>query len=109
MRNVDRKGGKMETRWTGPYKITAYLGKGRFRLLNEETGKHLANSINSSRLKKYITRKLKKFRLENKEKMHQKKVYTNIIYSERERERNRVKLRSQIHVIYVFITSISFY
>ena len=56
MRNVDRKGGKMDTRWTGPYKITSYLGKGRFRLLNEETGKHLAKAFNSCRLKKYIAR-----------------------------------------------------
>ena len=56
MRNVDRKGGKIDTRWLGPYKITSYLGKGRFRLLNEETGKHLAKVFNSCRLRKYIAK-----------------------------------------------------
>ena len=56
MRNLDRKGGKMDTRWLGPYMITAHVGKGRYKLLNQESGKHLAKMINSSRLKKYIQR-----------------------------------------------------
>jgi hypothetical protein len=55
-RNLDRKGGKMDTRWLGPYMITAHVGKGRYKLLNQESGKHLAKMINSSRLKKYIQR-----------------------------------------------------
>ena len=57
MRNFDRKGGKMDTRWIGSYIITADVGKGRYGLLNQESGKHLAKTINSSRLKKYLERK----------------------------------------------------
>ena len=83
MQNVDRKGGKMNTCWTGPYKITSYLGKGRFRLLNEETGKHIAKAFNRCRLKK-LQGKVKKFPLQNKDKIHKIKVYV-YIYSERER------------------------
>ena len=58
MRNQDRKGGEMDTRWLGPYMITAHVGKGRYKLLNQESGKHLAKMINSSRLKKYNQRNL---------------------------------------------------
>ena len=32
MRHADRKGGKMEQRWTGPYVIAAHIGKGRYKL-----------------------------------------------------------------------------
>ncbi len=44
----------MDIRWLGPYMITAHVGKGRYELLNQESGKHLVGTINSSRLKKYI-------------------------------------------------------
>ena len=55
MRNLDTKGGGgMDTRWLGPYMITAHVGKGRYKLLNQESGKHLAKMINSSRLKRCI-------------------------------------------------------
>lgn len=54
MRNVDRKGGKMDTRWTGPYIIQSNIGKGRYTLLNVQTGQPLKQAINSSRLKKYL-------------------------------------------------------
>ncbi|CAB3979307.1 retrotransposable element [Paramuricea clavata] len=56
MHNLDRKGWKMDTRWLRPYMITAHIGKGRYKLLSQESGKHLAKMINSSRLKKYIRR-----------------------------------------------------
>ena len=48
----------MDTRWIDPHKITANVGKGRYRLLNQESGKTLAKTINSPRLKKYMQRKL---------------------------------------------------
>lgn len=54
MRNVDRKGGKMDTRWIGPYIIDSHIGKGRYKLLNEQSGQLLKKAINSSRLKKYL-------------------------------------------------------
>jgi hypothetical protein len=56
MRNVSRKGGKMDVRWTGPYVIAAHVGKGRYRLMEEQSGNPLKQAINSSRLKKYIER-----------------------------------------------------
>ena len=56
MRNVSRKGGKMDVRWTGPYVIAAHVGKGRYRLMEEKSGNPFKQAINSSRLKKYIER-----------------------------------------------------
>ena len=40
----------------GPYMITEHIGKGRYKLLNQELGKHLAKMINSSCRKKVIQR-----------------------------------------------------
>ena len=49
----------MDTRWTGPYVIAAYVGKGRYRLLDEQSVNPLKQAINSSWLKKYVKRSAK--------------------------------------------------
>ena len=67
MRNLDRKGGEMDTRWLGPYMITAHVGKGRYKLFNQESGKHLAQMINSSHLRSIFKGILTKNRLKRKE------------------------------------------
>ena len=56
MRNLNRKGGKSDVRWTGPYSIIVIYEKGLYSLQNCN-GKTLAKMINGSRLKLYNERK----------------------------------------------------
>ena len=56
MRNLSRKGGKPDVRWTGPYSIIVIHEKGLYSLQNYN-GKTLAKKINGSRLKLYHERK----------------------------------------------------
>ena len=56
MRNLSRKGGKTDVRWTGPYSIIVIHEKGLYSLQNCK-GKTLAKKINGSRLKLYHERK----------------------------------------------------
>ena len=51
----DRKGGKFEDAFLGPYTIHASNGKGIYQLQNEQ-GKVLKRKINIARLKKYTRR-----------------------------------------------------
>lgn len=51
-----RKGGKLEQRWLGPYKITEDRGKGVFKLMNPVSGRTLKNCVNVCRLKPYYTK-----------------------------------------------------
>ena len=55
-RNDSRKGGKMDQRWLGPYKIAEDLGKGVFKLKNPSSGHILKKTVNSCRLKAYYTK-----------------------------------------------------
>ncbi len=52
-----RKGGKLEPVWMGPYIISRDLGKGLYELTTK-AGKVLKKNANISRLKKYKERKL---------------------------------------------------
>ncbi|KAL5515577.1 hypothetical protein EMCRGX_G000762 [Ephydatia muelleri] len=52
MKNLSRKGGKSDVRWTGPYSIIVIHEKGLYSLQNCN-GKMLAKKINGSRLKLY--------------------------------------------------------
>ena len=51
VRNDSRKGGKLETCWTGPYVISSRLPKALYKL--EKDGKMLKKSYNGARLKNY--------------------------------------------------------
>ena len=54
MANEGRKGGKLEPQFKGgPYTISEDLGKGRFRLKNED-GKSLQKTVNTHRLKLWL-------------------------------------------------------
>ena len=58
MRNSQRdscKGGKLDQRWLGPYKISEDLGKGVFKLKNPSSGHILKKTVNSCRLKPYYS------------------------------------------------------
>jgi hypothetical protein len=50
MKNEGRKGGKLDVQFKGPYVIAEDLGKGRFRLANED-GVTLKKSVNCHRIK----------------------------------------------------------
>lgn len=52
-----RKGGKLQQRWLGPYKVQESVGKGVYKLLNPSTGKALKKVVNVCRLKPYYPRK----------------------------------------------------
>ena len=52
-KKLSRKGSKLEPTWIGPYSIHEVLPKGTYRLLNQESGKVLAQKINMTRLKLY--------------------------------------------------------
>ena len=53
MRRLDRKGGKEEDRWLGPYVVTEVTKKGLYKL--EKGGKEMKQTFNRSVLKKYVT------------------------------------------------------
>ena len=48
--------GNLEPRWTGPYKVTECLTKGRVKLENITSGKLLKNTYHSANLKVFIPR-----------------------------------------------------
>ena len=52
---LQRKGGKMDPRWLGPYVVHGYLGKGVYKLATP-SGKILKKTANVSRLKCYTER-----------------------------------------------------
>ena len=53
-----RKGGKLQQRWLGSYKVQeSVVGKGVHKLLNPSTGKALKKVVNVCRLKPYYSRK----------------------------------------------------
>lgn len=54
----ERKGGKMEPVWLGPYEINRSLGKGVYELKNDK-GEIIKKKANIKRLKLYIHRKRK--------------------------------------------------
>ena len=53
LRNEGRKGGKLDVQFTGPYRITKDLGKGRFALENMQ-GVPLKKTFNCHRLKLWL-------------------------------------------------------
>ena len=50
-----RKGGKMEPLWLGPYTVHRHLGKGLYELMNRD-GKVMKKTANINRLKTYMRR-----------------------------------------------------
>ena len=48
-----RKGGKLQQRWLGPYKISEFVGKGVYKLISLKTGRILKKGVNICRLKIY--------------------------------------------------------
>ena len=52
-----RKGGKLQQRWLGPYRVQESVGKGMYKLLNPSTGKALKKVVNVCRLKPYYSTK----------------------------------------------------
>lgn len=48
-----RKGGKLQHRWLGPYKIAEFVGKGVYKLTNPKSGCTLKKGVNICRLKIY--------------------------------------------------------
>jgi len=53
LRRADRKGGKMQSPWLGPYKIGRVCGKGTYELVNEE-GATLQKKANGANLKMFV-------------------------------------------------------
>ena len=49
------KGGKLDQRWLGPYKISEDLGKGVFKMKNPSSSRILRKTVNSCRLKPYYS------------------------------------------------------
>ena len=47
-------GGKLDIRWTGPYEIVEDLGKQRYKVKSQKTGKVLKSTVHCCRLKPYI-------------------------------------------------------
>lgn len=47
-----RKGGKLDTKWLGPFKILGSLGRGLYRLQGVQTGKVIPR-VNGVHLKPY--------------------------------------------------------
>jgi len=50
-----RKGGKLNRVWFGPYTISRFIGKGVYELSNEK-GNVVRNKVNVNRLKRYVRR-----------------------------------------------------
>ena len=53
MTRKKRKGGKLDTKWTGPFKITASLGRGLYQLSHHSNAEILIPCVNEVHLKKY--------------------------------------------------------
>ena len=49
----ERKGGKLQQRWLGPYVIAEFVGKGVYKITNPKTGQTLKKGVNVCRLKIY--------------------------------------------------------
>lgn len=56
-----RKGGKLNTVWRGPYTISRFIGKGVYELSDKE-GNVIRNKVNVNRLKAYIRRSAELFK-----------------------------------------------
>jgi hypothetical protein len=52
-RRKKRRGGKLDFRWNGPYKIVSSLGRGLFKLEENSSGK-IVDRVNGVHLKKYF-------------------------------------------------------
>ena len=53
MKNSHRMGGKLDATWKGPYTVSEFVGKGRYRLMRGD-GKELKKLYNGVLLKEYI-------------------------------------------------------
>ena len=42
----ERKGGKLQQRWLGPYVIGEFVGKGVYKITNPKTGQTLKKGVN---------------------------------------------------------------
>ena len=49
-----RKGGKLDSRWVGPYKISCSLGRGLYKLEDIKDTTKVVSRVNGVHLKKYI-------------------------------------------------------
>ena len=49
----ERKGGKLQQCWLGPYVIAEFVGKGVYKITNPKTGRTLKKGVNVCRLKIY--------------------------------------------------------
>jgi hypothetical protein len=54
VRRETRMGGKMDTRWAGPYEIAEAKGNGSYKIKNLKTGKVSARAVASTRLKRFL-------------------------------------------------------
>ena len=50
----ERKGGKLQQRWLGPYVIAKFVGEGVYKITNPKTGWTLKKRVNVCRLKIYV-------------------------------------------------------
>ena len=49
----ERKGGKLDTKWTGPYKVAKSLGRGLYRLEDVSNPTKIITRVNGVHLKPY--------------------------------------------------------
>ena len=53
-----RARGKLDSKWTGPYRIIKSLGRGLYSLESVEDSKNTVTRVNGVHLKQYITREV---------------------------------------------------
>lgn len=68
-----RKGGKLESAWLGPYIVTRHVGKGLYEL--SRNGKIIKTKANIARLKVYRKRSLKEMQLPSDDEEADNQVY----------------------------------
>lgn len=52
-----RAGGKLDSRWTGPYRIVNSLGRGLYKLESVQNSKNTVTRVNGVHLKRFIMQK----------------------------------------------------
>ena len=53
-----RAGGKLDYRWTGPYRISCALGRGLYRLQEVQNPTKIVTRVNGVHLKKYLLKQV---------------------------------------------------
>ena len=55
---AERAGGKLDYRWTGPYRISCALGRGLYRLQEVQNPTKIVTRVNGVPLKRYLLKQV---------------------------------------------------